>query len=97
MSTGKDQLFAAGVMAVIGWTFAREIKKGSRDGWPSQRIPGGRASGKSPSSFNQRQLRRGTRVEMEHTNDRAVAREIAMDHLDEDPQYYEKLEIMERS
>jgi len=92
MSTGQDQLFAIGVMGAIAWAFAREVKRASKE-----RIPGGIASGRRPSSFNQRQLRKGTRVELEHTSDRGIAREIAMDHLDEDPQYYEKLEIMERS
>ena len=44
-----------------------------------------------PSDFDARQLARGARVEMEHTSSRAVAREIAMDHLVEDPAYYKKL------
>ena len=35
------------------------------------------------------------KVEMEHTNDPDIAREIAMDHLTEDPDYYKKLEVME--
>jgi hypothetical protein len=37
----------------------------------------------------------GTRVEMEHTDDKDVAREIAMDHLSEDSEYYNKLRKME--
>lgn len=62
----------------------------------SDRIPGGRASGLTPADFDPRQLRIGTEHELEHTNDRAEAREIAMDHLAEDPDYYERLEAMER-
>jgi hypothetical protein len=54
-------------------------------------IAGGDAAGRSPSSFDPEQLRIGTRVEMEHTVDSAIAREIAMDHLTEDPLYYLKL------
>lgn len=54
-------------------------------------LPGGRAARRSPSSFDPRQLRIGTRVEMEHTSDPTIAREIAMDHLVEDPLYYPKL------
>lgn len=54
-------------------------------------IPGGHASGKRPSDFDQAQLAIGTRVEMEHTIDVRLAREIAMDHLSEDPDYYQKL------
>jgi hypothetical protein len=55
------------------------------------RIPGGRAAGMSPMQFNQLSLAKGTLVEMEHTGDWRMAREIAMDHLVEDPDYYVKL------
>lgn len=54
-------------------------------------IPGGKAEGRSPSEFDPVQLAIGTRVELEHTNDPAIAQEIAMDHLVEDPAYYTKL------
>jgi hypothetical protein len=52
---------------------------------------GGKAHGMRPSAFNAKQLKRGTDVEMEHTNKRAIAKQIAMDHLLEDPKYYVKL------
>lgn len=58
-------------------------------------IPGGRARGMSPSSFDPRELARGVTVEQEHTPDLAVAREIAMDHLTEIPDYYTRLDQME--
>lgn len=61
----------------------------------AERIPGGLASGKSPRDFNSTELNRGIKVEMEHTTDRRVAQEIAMDHLTEDPRYYQKLARME--
>jgi len=54
-------------------------------------IPGGYAAGKSAKDFDSSQLRAGMRVEMEHTTEPDIAREIAMDHLMEDPRYYEKL------
>jgi len=41
------------------------------------------------------QLLMGMEVEMEHTNDELIAREIAMDHLAEDPNYYTKLKKIE--
>jgi hypothetical protein len=41
------------------------------------------------------QLNKGIKVEMEHTKDRKVAKEIAMDHLFEDPKYYDKLKKIE--
>lgn len=59
-----------------------------RDG---ERIPGGFAAGRRPEDFDPEQLRAGTQVELEHTIDPAVAQEIAMDHLTEDPRYYEAL------
>lgn len=47
------------------------------------------------SSVIKKQLQMGMRVEMEHTNDESKAREIAMDHLWEDPKYYSKLKKIE--
>ena len=41
------------------------------------------------------QLAKGLKVELEHTNDENIAKEIAMDHLVEDPAYYDKLEKVE--
>lgn len=41
------------------------------------------------------QLKAGIKVELEHTNDKKIATEIAMDHLWEDPSYYKKLHKME--
>jgi len=42
-----------------------------------------------------KQLIKGMKVEMEHTKDKKVAQEIAMDHLYEDPKYYDKLKKIE--
>jgi hypothetical protein len=42
-----------------------------------------------------KQLQMGVKVEMEHTEDKSKAKEIAMDHLYEDPNYYSKLKKME--
>ncbi len=64
-------------------------------GW-SDKMTGGLGDKKRPSDFDRLALKKGIKVEMEHTTDRAVATEIAMDHLTEDPQYYDKLEQMER-
>jgi ribulose bisphosphate carboxylase small subunit len=43
------------------------------------------------------QLEKGIKVELEHTDDETTAREIAMDHLWEDPKYYDKLEKVEET
>lgn len=55
------------------------------------RLHGGKADRRSPSDFEPEELRMGIRHELEHTDDRAIAREIAMDHLAEDPHYYSDL------
>jgi len=41
------------------------------------------------------QLNKGIKVEMEHTDDKSKAKEIALDHLFEDPKYYDKLKKVE--
>jgi len=41
------------------------------------------------------QLNMGIKTEMEHTSNKQMAKEIAMDHLSEDPSYYSKLKKME--
>jgi hypothetical protein len=43
-----------------------------------------------------KQLTKGMDVEMEHTDDPKIAKEIAMDHLFEDPNYYNKLSKIHR-
>lgn len=60
------------------------------------RLPGGMADGKKPTDFPKETLVKGIETEMEHTSDAKLAREIAMDHLTEDPQYYDKLESIEK-
>lgn len=63
--------------------------------WQDQ-LPGGLADNKTPSDFPAMALRQGKRVESEHTSRPALAAEIAMDHLAEDPKYYRKLERVEK-
>ncbi len=43
-----------------------------------------------------KQFNKGIKVEMEHTNDKEKVKEIVMDHLFEDPNYYDKLEKIEK-
>ena len=61
----------------------------------TNRIPGGLAAHKTPADFPAKSLAQGRKVELEHTSSPAVATEISMDHLTEDPQYYPKLKRME--
>lgn len=61
----------------------------------SDYIKGGLADNVPYSKFNPVQLAAGIKVEMEHTDNPNIAREIASDHLTEDPSYYVKLAKME--
>jgi len=62
-----------------------------------EKIPGGLASNKGKKDFNRARLKEGTKVELEHTSDKQIATEIAMDHLTEDENYYKKLKNMEKA
>ena len=44
----------------------------------------------------EKQLRMGVKVESEHTTSQTTAKEIAMDHLSEMPDYYTRLDKMEK-
>jgi len=61
------------------------------------KIPGGKAARSKPSDFDPKQLAMGIEVEQEHGRNSAQAREIAMDHLKEFPDYYTRLKRMEKS
>ena len=56
---------------------------------------GGGLSSKFKGSYDKNQLAKGTQVELEHTDNKVIAKKIAMDHLAEMPDYYDKLEVME--
>jgi len=55
------------------------------------KLPGGIGDKTSTNQVDPIQLSTGIQIEMEHTNDLDIAKEIAMDHLTEDPKYYSKL------
>jgi hypothetical protein len=59
------------------------------------KVKGGLADKKTNKKYDKKQIKMGIKVEMEHTDDPIIAREIAMDHLTEDPIYYTKLMKME--
>jgi hypothetical protein len=70
-----------------------------------EKIPGGKAEGlslmdiakhhKMPLKSIKVKLDQGIKTEMEHTTDKSIAREIVMDHIYEDPNYYTKLKQIE--
>jgi len=54
-------------------------------------LKGGVGDATAPANVDPAQLALGVQIEMEHTNDEKIATEIALDHLTEDGQYYQKL------
>ena len=87
------------------YDIAKSNYQKQRDRLNEEEIKGGLADGKDIEDIAAmhdvdmdtmfEQLQKGVRVEMEHTTEMMVALEIAMDHLFEDPFYYEKLAKME--
>ena len=59
-------------------------------------LHGGPADQKPKKSFDPKALRNGAKHEMEHTDRKDIAEEIASDHLTEDSKYYEKLKGVEK-
>ena len=69
------------------------------------KIPGGLAKGMSLNDIAEKhnvdievlkkEFVKGVKTEMEHTTDKEVAKEIALDHIFEDPKYYTKLATIE--
>lgn len=59
-------------------------------------IKGGLADEKSPIDFDKEQLVKGIKVEFEHVSDIFKAAKIAMDHLTEMNNYYDRLETIEK-
>ena len=55
------------------------------------KISGGKGDKTNPKDVDQNELKVGIAVEMEHTSDAEVAKEIALDHLTENPKYYTEL------
>ena len=80
--------------------FKKSIKKESK-------IPGGLSQGMNLSDIAKKhnvslaeltdEFKKGYKVEREHTTDIEIAKEIAMDHLVEDPKYYTKLKKIEET
>jgi hypothetical protein len=58
-------------------------------------LKGGLADGIDTKYFNQLELSKGIKVELEHINNPSIAREVAQDHIAENPVYYKKLERIE--
>jgi hypothetical protein len=84
-----------------------KFSKHDRGGLGEDKIPGGLAGGMGLTDIAKHhnvsvdvlvdEFKKGISVEMEHTSDREIAKEIALDHLYEDPKYYTKLADIEES
>ena len=57
----------------------------------SNELVGGKGDTKDISDFDPKQVQMGLKIELEHTDNIEVAKEIVADHLSEDPAYYSKL------
>ncbi len=76
---------AGAILAGLG---GATIVYNARNWYMRDRIEGTQGA---PDSFDAHELSMGIAEEMEHTGNPGVAREIALDHLAEDPRYYSKL------
>jgi len=75
--------------------FDKKLESLFEDGHPDlerEKLVGGFGDGKDIEQFIPDQVIKGIKVEMEHTQDVKSVLEIVMDHLTEDPRYYDKLE-----
>lgn len=59
-------------------------------------LKGGKADGISDKKFDPKKVLRGMKHEAEHTNNKKIQKEIAKDHLTEDPNYYQHLAKVEK-
>ena len=99
---GMYAFFIFFTIAVISLVAARMTKSKKNE---ADEVPGGLAKGLSLNDIAEKhgvsvdimvaQFKKGIAVEMEHTTDREVAKEITLDHLFEDPKYYDKLAKVE--
>ena len=88
------------------WVKKHSTIKGPVKPFREDKIAGGLAKGLTLNDIAEKhgvsvdvmvaEFKKGISVEMEHTTDREVAKEIALDHLFEDPKYYTKLSSVEK-
>jgi hypothetical protein len=99
---GMYAFFIFFTIAVISLVAARMTKSKKNE---ADVVPGGLAKGLTLNDIAEKhgvsvdimvaEFKKGIAVEMEHTTDREVAKEITLDHLFEDPKYYDKLKKVE--
>jgi 8-oxo-dGTP pyrophosphatase MutT (NUDIX family) len=82
---------AAGRLAALRHLIATAANKTAAD-----LLPGGAADNMPDSKFPKIELATGVADEHEHTNNDQIAKEIAKDHLQEDPAYYKKEKVVKQ-
>ena len=60
-----------------------------------EKIPVGKHNDVPDEKFNSLELKKGILIEMEHTDNKEIAKAISKDHLSEIPDYYTRLKKME--
>ena len=86
------------VSMVIPLTLEKILNKYNISIMPKEQIKGGKAEGMTIQDISkkhkvdikniEKELKVGTKIEMEHTDSKVKAKEIAMDHITEFPDYY---------
>jgi hypothetical protein len=91
LNTGKHEQY-------MGYTKKEAIRKFKKNygTYTPNYIKGGLADGVNPSQLNQEALQKGIGVELEHTKNPKIARELATDNIIKNPKYYDKLEKIEK-
>lgn len=85
-----------GYQLVPGWQDDVKTTTTKTSAQTKDLLPGGEADNAPDSNFDKSDLAEGRRHEREHTNNDQIAKEIAEDHLSEDPKYYEKVKQIEK-
>lgn len=78
------------------YNYYLENKSLTTEGKKSQKLKGGKGDKLTADQVNPYEYKRGWKHELEHTDDIDKAKEIALDHLAEDPMYYSRLDAMEK-
>lgn len=63
---------------------------------PTNILIGGMGDTTDEEDVDPDELEMGIEVEKEHTRNKKIAKEIALDHLTEDPEYYTKLKAIHK-
>lgn len=93
LSEGVSVEHAIGMVKKAG---KKQLQEDQEENQGGDSLPGGKGDNRPDNQFDSEQLSAGVEVEKEHTSDPDKAKEIAKDHLTEDPDYYKKLRKMEQ-